>query len=183
MELVRCRELFDVIQELGSFCGESLSSNVVLIYISLTESDASMIFKQILLAMQYMHSNGVCHRDLKPNNILASNGRDYHSLIQLSVLFTQMEKSSKSLISMFRSSLTGRRNSTLGFPKKTIECGPTQEPLLLQRLKSLQTQNTRTIDFFLPPSNNKINREMVDVWSAGCVLYTMLCGYQPFQAE
>lgn len=35
---------------------------------------ASNIFKQILLAIQYMYLNGVCHRDLKPNNILVSEG-------------------------------------------------------------------------------------------------------------
>lgn len=25
--------------------------------------------------------------------------------------------------------------------------------------------------------------EKIDIWSAGCVLYTMLSGYSPFEAE
>ncbi len=34
------------------------------------ESTSKVIFKQILQAIEYMHEKGVCHRDLKPHNIL-----------------------------------------------------------------------------------------------------------------
>lgn len=42
-------ELFDQIVKRGSY----------------SESDAAAIVKQILEAVQYMHSNGIAHRDLK----------------------------------------------------------------------------------------------------------------------
>lgn len=58
MEFVDCKEMFDVIHELGHY----------------SEKVACKIFRQILEAIKYMHSNGVCHRDLKPNNILCSQG-------------------------------------------------------------------------------------------------------------
>ena len=34
------------------------------------ENFARNLFGQILEAIQYMHANGLCHRDLKPHNIL-----------------------------------------------------------------------------------------------------------------
>ncbi|KAG1662155.1 Calcium/calmodulin-dependent protein kinase type 1 [Nymphon striatum] len=54
MELVTGGELFDRIVERGNY----------------TEKDASGLIKQVLLAVDYMHTLGVVHRDLKPENLL-----------------------------------------------------------------------------------------------------------------
>jgi len=43
---------------------------------------------------------------------------------------------------------------------------------------------TGTIAFTAPEVfSDSEYTEAIDMWSAGVVLYTMLCGYQPFQAE
>ncbi|KAL0242458.1 hypothetical protein GEMRC1_005021 [Eukaryota sp. GEM-RC1] len=49
---------------------------------SYSEQEASEIFKQILLAVSYMHSNNVIHRDLKPENILFST-IDGHEVVKI----------------------------------------------------------------------------------------------------
>ncbi|MFH4976433.1 hypothetical protein AB6A40_003142 [Gnathostoma spinigerum] len=57
MELVTGGELFDRIVAKGSY----------------TERDASLLIKQVLEAVAFMHKNGVVHRDLKPENLLYYN--------------------------------------------------------------------------------------------------------------
>ncbi|CAD5115598.1 DgyrCDS4558 [Dimorphilus gyrociliatus] len=54
MELVTGGELFDRIVEKGSY----------------TEKDASNLIRQVLEAVDFMHSMGIVHRDLKPENLL-----------------------------------------------------------------------------------------------------------------
>jgi len=54
IELVTGGELFDRIVEKGSY----------------TERDASLLIRQVLEAVDYMHERGVVHRDLKPENLL-----------------------------------------------------------------------------------------------------------------
>ncbi len=72
MELAECREMFEVLQDLGHYSGKNFCRNFSLSYF--IEAVASSIFKQILAGITYLHTNGVCHRDLKPNNILVSEG-------------------------------------------------------------------------------------------------------------
>jgi calcium-dependent protein kinase len=53
-ELCEGGELFDQIVEKGSF----------------TESEAAWVMKQLMSAINYIHTNNIVHRDLKPENIL-----------------------------------------------------------------------------------------------------------------
>jgi len=138
MELAECCEMFEVIKDLGHY----------------SEAVASGIFKQILAGVSYLHTNGVCHRDLKPNNILVSKDGKIVKITDFNV--------SK-------------------FLDKTEE---------KQKFSSLSSENykmwtnTGTIAFTAPEVflENEYT-ERVDIWSAGVVLYIMLCGYQPFQAD
>lgn len=47
----------------------------------LSEEQMASIIKNILLALQHLHSNGVIHRDLKPANILFKDAGDYSSVV------------------------------------------------------------------------------------------------------
>lgn len=42
-----------------------------------TECDAAILFKQMMSALKYCNSRGICHKDLKPENFLfASKNED-----------------------------------------------------------------------------------------------------------
>lgn len=59
-EICEGGELFDQIVQKGSF----------------TEDEAAKVVKQILSAVNYIHSNNIVHRDLKPENILLDTAKN-----------------------------------------------------------------------------------------------------------
>ncbi|CAD8087017.1 unnamed protein product [Paramecium sonneborni] len=130
MELIKGKEMFEVINELGHY----------------SESDAKELFKQLLSAIEYMHRNGICHRDLKPNNILCVEITDFN-------------------VSKFSDAYK--------------EFGD-----LKDREKIEMWTYTGTVAFSAPEifSGEGYN-QMVDMWSAGCILYSMLSGQLPFISD
>ena len=44
------------------------------------EEDASKILSAVLSAVEYMHSQKICHRDIKPDNIMFSEENDLSSI-------------------------------------------------------------------------------------------------------
>jgi len=133
-ELVKGREMLEMLQELGAY----------------SEKDASHVFTQILNAIEFLHSQGITHRDLKPNNILISPKLDV-KIIDFNVAkFAEQYKN--------YSSFTANNYKMLTYTGTIAYTAP---------------------EIFIGGEYS----EEVDMWSAGAVLYTMLCGYQPFQAE
>lgn len=53
-------ELFDKIVSVGQF----------------TERDAAILFTQMMNALKYCNSRGICHKDLKPENFLFASGNE-----------------------------------------------------------------------------------------------------------
>ena len=49
-------------------------------YTGFEEKDMSKIIQQLLKALSFIHSKGIVHRDIKPDNILFSNKKDYSTL-------------------------------------------------------------------------------------------------------
>ena len=118
----------------------------------LSEDESRKIFQQLIDAISYLHQIGICHRDLKLENILFSSiKKDYIKIIDfgLSNLY-----------------LTGvsSDNPSLAFGADFLEtpCGSPG---------------------YVPPEmilGCKYDGLISDIWSAGIILYSMLCGTLPF---
>ena len=110
------------------------------------------IFFQILHAIQYLHEKGVCHRDLKLDNILLTkNCRSSSAKQRLKVTDFGL---SKELV--VGSSV--KMKSFVGTPQYMA-------PEILQGRNTKQTYT-----------------EKADMWSSGCILYSLLSGSPAFYA-
>lgn len=109
-----------------------------------TEDEAARLFKQILMALNYCHSNNIVHRDLKPENFLFVSKDD-------------------------------------GSDLKIIDFGLSK----IMNGGKLQRMKTRAgTPYYISPEVLAGNYDVsCDMWSAGCMLYILLCGYPPFYGD
>jgi calcium-dependent protein kinase len=107
----------------------------------LSEDHAKTIIRQLLSAIAHMHSRGICHRDIKLQNILMEN---------------------PSINAQIKLIDFGFGTRFIGATPLRTRCG---------------TPYTTAPEVFRENYD-----ERCDVWSAGVVAYTVICGRRPFQA-
>ena len=108
---------------------------------------------QIISAVAYCHAKGICHRDLKPQNILFCDETP-NSLLK--IVDFGISKIYDPSLSSLNADVTNNRKMT------TI---------------------VGTKYFLSPEVLKGNYTEKCDIWSLGIILYYLLCGYPPFIGE
>lgn len=120
-----------------------------------SEREAAIIFKQIITGLSYCHNQGICHRDLKMENVLFLNDQKNSPIKIIDFGLSQcVEK--KKLVQV----LTGKNYGDV------VMNAPVGTP------------------HYISPEvlNGKYNQKC-DIWSAGVILFVLLCGYFPFDGD
>ncbi|KAK5135963.1 hypothetical protein LTR08_004421 [Meristemomyces frigidus] len=126
----------------------------------LGEPQTAVIVRQILMAVEYLHSNQIVHRDIKPENVLMISWREGARVVLTDFGQARALQNSKDAA---KSSAVFRMQSTVGTYGYTA-------PEVYQQLK----RDLREGEGY---------SKAVDIWSVGCITATLLTGDMMFSDE
>lgn len=118
------------------------------------EKAAAILMEQIVSAIAYCHEKGICHRDLKPQNVLFCNDSPDSPVKVVDFGISKI----------FDPSLSNLQNE--------LNEG-------VNKFKKMDSQ-IGTLYFISPEVIKGNYNEKCDIWSLGIILYYLLCGYPPF---
>lgn len=120
-----------------------------------TEKEASLIIRDLSIALEFLHKKGIAHRDLKPENILCSN-KDNLTPVKL----CDFDLGS-------------------GIKFSSHVNSPMSTPELLTPVGSAEYMAPEVVEAFTSDEVSVYDKRC-DLWSLGVVMYILLCGYPPF---
>merc|ERR1712013_969293 len=121
-----------------------------------TEQEAAYIIRDVASALEFLHSKGIAHHDLKPENVLC----------------------------VYRDRLTPVKlcDFDLGSTPRFHSGGGSQStPLLMTPVGSAEFMAPEIVEAFIEDTEDDFNYDKrCDLWSLGVMMYILLSGYPPF---
>ena len=158
--ILNCHELFETPQCIWVVMEKINGGELLELLIEggvYTERDAARAMKQAFLAISYLHSQGIVHRDLKLQNLLLS----------------QKDRASDLKVADFGLSARLPRDAAGG-----TDWGDKDA---VKRFRGL-SDKWGTPQYFAPEMLQKAYGPQVDLWALGVVLFQLLVGRLPFNA-
>jgi testis-specific serine kinase len=135
----------------------------------LSESRAVHFFRQILAAIEYCHSQGICHRDIKCENILLDKS-DIVKLIDFG--FAKKYRPKEAAI---ENTAPNKLKLLTKSSKGLLKIKKEKDPLLSETFCGSYAYASPEILRGIP-----YNPMYSDIWASGCVLFAMVYGRLPF---
>ena len=122
---------------------------------NLSEKEVANIFKQLISAIAYIHDQGICHRDLKLENLLFLTEDNNNPILKI---------------------------IDFGFSIDLKNEDKKEDSPNLNNNKKL-TSKVGTLYYISPEIVKGNYDEKCDIWACGVILYILLCGKQPFKGK
>merc|ERR1719229_1619385 len=132
-----------------------------------TESEASTIVRNLAEAIQFLHSRGIAHRDVKPDNVLCVSS-DQTEEVKLCDFDLCSDPSYSHL-------------EQLSTPALSTPVG-SLEYMAPEVVNTFIDDDYSDYDSDLDDDSLRYNKKC-DLWSLGVIAYILMCGYPPFQAD
>ncbi|CAI5938585.1 unnamed protein product [Closterium sp. NIES-65] len=142
------------------------------------EKEAARVFKQLVSAVAYCHSQGVMHRDVKPENILLSASAASASSSSSSSAIARSGGNSGAV-----SGADSIRAAPKGVaaPREAVSVKLADFGLAVLLAKGEKASGIAGSPLYMAPEVVSSEYDFAaDVWSLGVVLYILLCGAPPF---